>query len=520
MELQKQFGENLVTRSLASSVRTRSPSSQASRSPCSRKGDEQSVFDKPRRFFQIAFIAMISFVILDRLFNAVGNLDKDRTSVVFLGSKGYKWRLVDGTNALESGSDNDIPYYKTQQNKTDDVMELLEEAYLVSKTPIYAALKKTDPRTNKYKLGFKRSTYLKDFIKDAEKTTEEDRTKIIQRDIKLLVEEARELLENITCIPAVCGDPFHLFSASVPKVVLASRPGSGNTWTRNLIRNGMRVYTGSVYSDFSLARGGFKGELLSKYSVKTGVVKSHYPLVSRPGGHYDGQGWSHGTIHVVRAPLDALLAECQRKRSKGPGGHTKALPEKYLKRTCTNFAISRSRSYNAAVRYWEKDTDSYGETFKDFTGNLRFKFVNGKPTFSLFYEDLSRDLQSALLHLFAALKYFYRNQMPSVYEATACALHSLKVTEKFHRKATTPKLFENRPDIVEPLCRKFRTYWNVHKWGECDGTLQKHRTDVTKIQPISIPSDFCDSTIEEKDTVRLDPLFEANTTRKSGDESP
>mmetsp|Transcript_3594 Transcript_3594/g.5201 ORF Transcript_3594/g.5201 Transcript_3594/m.5201 type:complete len:516 (+) Transcript_3594:285-1832(+) len=509
------YGEKLISRSPAS-VGTISPSSELSRSPRDGHGKkrEGSLLAKKTRFFQIAAIAFLTFLVLLRFNKVPTDMRKSTTTVWFLRPKQVLKPEEEMTILDET------PVRSKQDEEEQQAMaEFLEEADSISTSPEYTALQTNDPRTDKYKIGFERDTYLSDFKNELAENNIDDYEEILRRDIKLLVEEARELLENITCIPAVCGDPFHLFSASVPKVVLASRPGSGNTWTRNLIRNGMRVYTGSVYSDFSLARGGFKGELLSKYSVKTGVVKSHYPLVSRPGGHYDGQGWSHGTIHVVRAPLDALLAECQRKRSKGPGGHTKALPEKYLKRTCTNFAISRSRSYNAAVRYWEKDTDSYGETFKDFTGNLRFKFVNGKPTFSLFYEDLSRDLQSALLHLFAALKYFYRNQMPSVYEATACTLHSLKVAEKFHRKAETPRVFENKA-TTGPICENLRAYWNVGKWGNCTGVLQKHRTDVTKIQPISIPSDFCDSTIEEKDTVRLDPLFEANTTRKSGDESP
>ena len=45
---------------------------------------------------------------------------------------------------------------------------------------------------------------------------------------------------------------------SFPLTSLTSYPGSGNTWTRYLIEEYTGYYTGSVYNDTELYKGGFK----------------------------------------------------------------------------------------------------------------------------------------------------------------------------------------------------------------------------------------------------------------------
>ena len=44
------------------------------------------------------------------------------------------------------------------------------------------------------------------------------------------------------------------------KIVLASFPGSGNTWMRYLLDRTLGIYSGSMTFDKSLYRGGFIGE--------------------------------------------------------------------------------------------------------------------------------------------------------------------------------------------------------------------------------------------------------------------
>ena len=48
------------------------------------------------------------------------------------------------------------------------------------------------------------------------------------------------------------------------KIMLASLPGSGNTWVRFLLDRLLGVYSGAVASDKSLYRGGFLGEVSQK----------------------------------------------------------------------------------------------------------------------------------------------------------------------------------------------------------------------------------------------------------------
>jgi len=259
-------------------------------------------------------------------------------------------------------------------------------------------------------------------------------------------------------------------------VMLASRPGSGNTWVRALIRSGMRVYTGSVYIDRELVQGGFKGERVPYVSTKVGVVKTHFPARLK-GGFFEAEG----AIHIVRAPLDAIVADCHRKFSKG--NHTgEASPELMVER-CTDLA---RRAGTGPFGFWESANDS-GQPFANFSGTVRVKLVRNLLTFTLFYEDLVNNLEGSLLYLFSVLKYFYRNKIPDIHESVMCALRDTEVTEKFHRKKTA---IEEYP-YLDFLCSTFQNYWNLNKWGECSTTLQKYRPGVTRVQPVSLPNATC-----------------------------
>ena len=59
------------------------------------------------------------------------------------------------------------------------------------------------------------------------------------------------------------------------KIMLASHPGSGNTWTRYLLEKSTGFYTGSVANDKSLFNGGFKGEFEKENGGTVVVVKAH-----------------------------------------------------------------------------------------------------------------------------------------------------------------------------------------------------------------------------------------------------
>ena len=101
-----------------------------------------------------------------------------------------------------------------------------------------------------------------------------------------------------------------------------SYPGSGNTWTRILLEDITGIYTGSIYKDGSLTRGGFKGEGTNPMKGQTMIVKSHFP---------SNQKVMHAAkaiIFVVRNPFDAIIAEYKRRRGHG---HTSVVRETVFK---------------------------------------------------------------------------------------------------------------------------------------------------------------------------------------------
>ena len=57
------------------------------------------------------------------------------------------------------------------------------------------------------------------------------------------------------------------------KIMLASLPGSGNTWVRFLLDRLLGVYSGAVASDKSLYRGGLLGEVSRKMIPKNLTIR-------------------------------------------------------------------------------------------------------------------------------------------------------------------------------------------------------------------------------------------------------
>ena len=99
--------------------------------------------------------------------------------------------------------------------------------------------------------------------------------------------------------------------------VLASFPGSGNTWTRMLLEYGSGIYTGSVYDDVDLMR------LMPAEGVDTGAViavKAHLNPAK-----YMPQTTAARILLLVRHPFDAIWSEYQRRVS---GGHAARASER------------------------------------------------------------------------------------------------------------------------------------------------------------------------------------------------
>ena len=95
------------------------------------------------------------------------------------------------------------------------------------------------------------------------------------------------------------------FKNSGPVVALASFPGSGNSWVRQLLEASTGIYTGAVYCDSSYIKAGMIGEGVRTNNVI--AVKAHQdpPLVSKLMKN-------NKAIYIIRNPFDAILSEYNR----------------------------------------------------------------------------------------------------------------------------------------------------------------------------------------------------------------
>lgn len=92
------------------------------------------------------------------------------------------------------------------------------------------------------------------------------------------------------------------FQSFGPVVALASFPGSGNSWVRQLLETATGIYTGALYCDKSYIKAGMIGEGVATNNVL--AIKTH--------------GWPGATtnilnpdkvIYIVRNPFAAILSE-------------------------------------------------------------------------------------------------------------------------------------------------------------------------------------------------------------------
>ncbi|XP_070559998.1 sialate:O-sulfotransferase 1-like isoform X2 [Ptychodera flava] len=97
-----------------------------------------------------------------------------------------------------------------------------------------------------------------------------------------------------------------------PVIVLASPPGSGNTWTRHLIQQATGFYTGSEYNVAAMTNKGFAGEVEDWTTGTTLTVKTHFSRLSRPGIHQKAKA----AILLLRNPCSVAVAERNRRLTR------------------------------------------------------------------------------------------------------------------------------------------------------------------------------------------------------------
>ena len=123
------------------------------------------------------------------------------------------------------------------------------------------------------------------------------------------------------------------FRSSGPVTLLASYPGSGNSWVRQLIETATGIYTGSVYCDPSYVASGMIGEGLRTGNVV--VVKTHFSKIN-----------SSKIIYIIRNPFDAIVAEWSRflTRRNMEGRHVSEIGNEHFGKYCSLQSITMIES--------------------------------------------------------------------------------------------------------------------------------------------------------------------------------
>jgi len=103
-------------------------------------------------------------------------------------------------------------------------------------------------------------------------------------------------------------------------VPLLSFPGCGNTWTRYLIEHTTGIFTGSVYHDNGLWKGGYEGELEDPFDGNTIVQKVHRVRSNEFSGKMFRDYRAPYCLFLMRDPKYAFKSEFTRFTTKNHKG--------------------------------------------------------------------------------------------------------------------------------------------------------------------------------------------------------
>lgn len=103
-------------------------------------------------------------------------------------------------------------------------------------------------------------------------------------------------------------------------IPLLSFPGCGNTWTRYLIEHTTGIFTGSVYHDNGLWKGGYEGELEDPFDGNTIVQKVHRVRSNEFSGKMFRDYRAPYCLFLLRDPKYAFKSEFTRFTTKNHKG--------------------------------------------------------------------------------------------------------------------------------------------------------------------------------------------------------
>ncbi|XP_006825198.1 sialate:O-sulfotransferase 1-like [Saccoglossus kowalevskii] len=162
-------------------------------------------------------------------------------------------------------------------------------------------------------------------------------------------------------------------NGSLPIVALASCPGSGNTWVRYLLEQATGIYTGSVYHDKRLQRGGLLGEMDEMNSGRTIAIKTHTRTMT------SGTELFTSAIVLFRNPFRAVISHYNFKETRDHRG------------------VAKWEANMNTSRHWHNSSKKTMDWWRDVA-----KFwltLYEKPILVVHYEDLVNDTVGELTRM-------------------------------------------------------------------------------------------------------------------------
>lgn len=256
----------------------------------------------------------------------------------------------------------------------------------------------------------------------------------VYAELDLCEDTAFERNPNPTDAEGCATKPYGFLPASFPpqRILLASFPGSGNTWARHLLERGLGILTGSVYND-ELIFEDFPGERCSN-ATRVSLMKTHEPWCSqfnRLAATRQSRSYAieyDATVLLLRNPKSALLSMFNFVYSNY--NHTGHVPSSMLSGLRFEYFIQ------LLAPCWSYHSDYYLAS-EDGGGGGVWRDKLNKPVLLVYYEDLKRDAEREMLRVFAFLREQHgRELVPSVAQATRCALRGSAQAKQgsFHRE--------------------------------------------------------------------------------------
>jgi len=265
-------------------------------------------------------------------------------------------------------------------------------------------------------------------------------------------------------VPTVClREKSFLVGKRVPPLLLASFPGSGNTWIRHVIQEATRVWTGSMYRDDSLLER-FPGEGIRSGLVS--AVKTHYPCLRCWARRKAGGGFVpvektgnlnpiSGSLYLLRNPFDAILAEFNRMKAHS---HTGGIDDFsiFSSNEWTSFAEDKIQAWKQSVQFYLNDHIS-GRDWED---------KEGRRVILLFFEEFVANFSKESRIMLEGLKQMHPSlfEDASISDMLRCAQRD--ETGSFKRKHLHKKKVYGE-GLRRLLCEEAAQSWQEQEWGRC-----------------------------------------------------